>query len=307
MSSSSVFNSSSSAAAGERDETKNTTRRARVVARERNLSSFRPSSSSPIWNGLVKTHHHRDIFESHVIPRLKKIKYDLKKRASVLEARLREKDEALRAQEEELEKVKNELVKYAPTPLWKVVTDKQYRDIFETHILWRLDELSFRLFREVNTESRDAIRRSKRKLRETYTYYSWLGNPPVKKVETKKLEGKEAQYHFCSEAAHSGNLSLLRWLREEKKFKWNSWAILCAARDGHLHIVRHCVEQKCPITKLTCAFAAKNGHLDILKYLHENGAPWDFLTCFWARKNNHLECLVYALDNRCPNDKHENQ
>jgi len=238
---------------------------------------------------------------------LKKIKYDLKKRASVLEARLREKDEALRAQEEELEKVKNELAKYAPTPLWKVLTDVQYRDIFETHILWRLDDLSFRLFREVNTESRDAIRRSKRKLKETYTYHSWLGNLPVKKMKTIKIEGKQAQYYFCSEAARSGNLELLRWLREEKKFVWNRWTIQRAASCGHLHIVKYCMEQKCPIEGLACAFAAKNGHLDILKYLHEKNAPWDARTCAFARENNHLECLLYALDNRCPNDKHQDE
>ena len=46
---------------------------------------------------------------------------------------------------EELEGLKIE-----PFPLWKVVTDKQYKDIFETHILSKLDDLDFRVFREVN-------------------------------------------------------------------------------------------------------------------------------------------------------------
>ena len=64
------------------------------------------------------------------------------------------------------------------------------------------------------------------------------------------------------------------------------------------------MEQKCPRTKLACACAAKSGHLDILKYLHENGVPWDYKTCAFARENNHLECLLYALDNGCQNDKH---
>ena len=79
-----------------------------------------------------------------------------------IEAEMREKEEALREVEEELSE------QYEPTPLWKVVTDKQYKDIFETHILSKLDDLSFRVFREVNTESRDACRRSGRKLRETF-------------------------------------------------------------------------------------------------------------------------------------------
>ena len=78
------------------------------------------------------------------------------------------------------------------------------RDIFEKHMLDELDELSFRVFREVNTESRDAIRRSKRKLLETFEVNICVGD--VETVETEKLEGKQMQYHFCSKAADSGNL-----------------------------------------------------------------------------------------------------
>ncbi|CAL6348366.1 unnamed protein product [Bathycoccus prasinos] len=220
-----------------------------------------------------------------------------KERESVFEAQMRKK-------EEELEEVKRELMKYAPTPLWKVVTDKKYKDIFETHILSKLEELDFRVFREVNTESRDACRRSGRKLLKTFIAETLSGNPPVVKEETVKIEGKAAQYYFCYQAADTGNLALVRWLREVKKFDWNDWTINRAAKLGHLHIVKYCMEQKCPRTKFACACAAKSGHLDILKYLHENGAPWDWWTCNFARGNNHLECLVYALDNKCQNDKH---
>ena len=215
---------------------------------------------------------------------------------SVLEALMRKKDE-------ELQEVKEELRNLSPTPLWKIVTDKQYKDIFETHILKKLDELSFRVFREVNTESRDACRRSGRKLREAFEFATYSGNPPVAKKTTIKLEGKQAQYHFCSKAARMGNLALVRWLREVKKFDWNQRTISSAAHNGHLHIVKYCMEQKCPLG-IACAHAAKSGHLDILKYLHENGAPWNSWTCYYARENNNLECLLYALDNGCQNDKH---
>ena len=214
-------------------------------------------------------------------------------------------EEELREKEEELREVKEELRNLSPTPLWKVVTDKQYKDIFETHILSKLNDLSFRVFREVNTESRDACRRSGRKLRETFELITLSGNPPVKEEETIKIEGKQAQYYFCSGAAGMGNLALVRWLREVKKFDWNVWTINEAAQYGHLRIVTYCTEQKCPRGSLTCcALAAQFGHLDILKYLHENGAPWDSWTCYYARENNHPECLLYALDNGCQNDKH---
>jgi hypothetical protein len=140
-------------------------------------------------------------------------------------------------------------------------------------------------------------------LPETLEVTIWSGKPPEKKKETRKLEGKEAQHHFCSEAARMGNLALVRWLREVKKFDWNQRTISSAAHNGHLHIVKYCMEQKCPLG-IACAHAAKSGHLDILKYLHENGAPWNSWTCYYARENNHLECLLYALDNGCQNDKH---
>ena len=180
-----------------------------------------------------------------------------KERESVLEALMRKK-------EEELEELREELRNLSPpTPLWKIVTDKQHKDIFETHILKKLNELSFRVFREVNTESRDACRRSGRKLQEAFEFATYSGNPPVAKKTTIKLEGKEAQHHFCSEAARTGNLALVRWLREVKKFDWNEWTINAAAKLGHLHIVKYCMEQKCPRTKLACACAAKSGHLDI--------------------------------------------
>ena len=146
-----------------------------------------------------------------------------------------EKMRELKRKCEELEGLKIE-----PFPLWKVVTDKQYKDIFETHILSKLDELSFRVFREVNTESRDACRRSEGKLRETFWLTTYSGNPPMTEKETIKIEGKEAQYYFCSGAALTGNLALVRWLRDVKKFDWNEWTINIAAQMGHLHIVTYC-------------------------------------------------------------------
>ena len=210
-----------------------------------------------------------------------------------------EKMRELKRKCEELEGLKIE-----PFPRWKVVTDKQYKDIFETHILSKLEELDFRVFREVNTESRDACGRSGRKLLETVEFNTWSGNPPVREKEIRKIEGKVAQRYCCSEAAVTGNLALVRWLREVKKFDWNEYTINRAAHLGHLHIVTYCMEQKCRHGSLTCAHAAASGHLDTLKYLHENGVPWDYKTCAFARENNHLECLVYALDNGYQNDKH---
>ena len=221
---------------------------------------------------------------------------------AALTKRVRELEEEVRRLKMKKLSAEDELksLEVVPTPLWKVLTDAQYKDIFETHILEELDELSFRVFREVNTESRDAMRRADLEFMGTYEVSVLEGYPPVESIETRKMEGKQAQYGFCSEAAYFGNLALLRWLREEKKFDWDDRTINTAAEYGHLHIVKYCMEHKCPTKIIACAFAAERGHLDILKYLHENDAPWDWRTCFFARKNNQLECLNYAKENGCP-------
>ncbi len=224
-------------------------------------------------------------------------------RLTELEAKVKEIEAQMRKKEEALKQVVEELAKYEPTPLWKIVTDKQYKDIFETHILSKLDDLSFRVFREVNTESRDACRRVKDiELAETFITYTAQGNPPVEKVHEYEIKGRYGQPHFCHEAAETGNLELLRWFREEKNFDWNEWTINGAAGGGFLHIVKYCMKQNAPLRSAACACAAESGHLDVLKYLHENGAPWDSHTCAFARENNHLESLRYALENGCPND-----
>jgi len=221
------------------------------------------------------------------------------KRVADLEEQMEEKENELKKKEEELKELKRRVM---PSPLWKILTDVQYRDIFETCILPKLYDLEFRVFREVNRESRDAIRRSGRELKDTFEVAFWDDDTRTYEKETKKIVGEDGQCHFCSEAAETGNLALLRWFREEKMFEWDKVTINTAADNGYLHIVKYCMKQKCPINESACAFAAENGHLDVLTYLHENGAPWDSLTCRFAAKNNHMECLNYAKENGCPQD-----
>ena len=230
---------------------------------------------------------------------LKSLKRALEQRMADLEERMEEKEEEWKEKENELKELKRRVM---PSPLWKILTDVQYRDIFETCILPKLYDLEFRVFREVNRESRDAIRRSGRELKDTFEVAFWDDDTRTYEKETKKIVGEDGQCHFCSEAAETGNLALLRWFREEKMFEWDKVTINTAADNGYLHIVKYCMKQKCPINESACAFAAENGHLDVLTYLHENGAPWDSLTCRFAAKNNHMECLNYAKENGCPQD-----
>ena len=106
---------------------------------------------------------------------------------------------------------------------------------------------------------------------------------------------------FCSQVAKTNKLELLKWIREEKKCKWDYRMINVAARQGNLEMVKYCVANECPVEKWTCQFAARNGHLECLKYLREEAkAPWDWSVLHFAHRNKNLECLRYAIEKKCP-------
>ena len=106
----------------------------------------------------------------------------------------------------------------------------------------------------------------------------------------------------CKIAASGGQLEMLKYLHEEGKAPWDSRTADWVTESGHLHILEYLVERKFDkYRKYGCEIAAKCGHLDCLKYLHETAkAPWDYRAVRYAHENNHPECLQYLLDNDCP-------
>ena len=124
--------------------------------------------------------------------------------------------------------------------LWQIVTD--HPDIFDTHVVPKLNGNDVKFFYDVNTESRAAIQRSGVQLRDAFKIQDFDTKSTISWALEKCSEKKG---RFCAEMALKGNLELLQFLRE----------------NG------------CPWNEGTCYFAAKNGHLECLKYAHENGCP----------------------------------
>ena len=106
----------------------------------------------------------------------------------------------------------------------------------------------------------------------------------------------------CAYAALSGQLEILKYLREEVKAPWDFYTAAWAAHHGHLHILEYLVERKFDKYSVhACRWAARDGHLDCLKYLRETAkAPWDSWAVRQAHENKHFECVQYCLDNNCP-------
>ena len=125
--------------------------------------------------------------------------------------------------------------------LWRIVTD--HPDIFDTHIVTKLNGNDVKFFYDVNGESRAAIKRSKVHLPDAFK----IGDFDTKSTISWALEtcSKNKKERFCSKMAQNGNVELLQYLHE----------------NG------------CPWDKKACSEAALNGHLECLKYAHENGCP----------------------------------
>ena len=122
--------------------------------------------------------------------------------------------------------------------LWRLVTD--HPDIFDTHVVTKLNGNDVKFFYDVNTESRRAVKRSGAKL----PYAFKIGDFDTTSTISWALEK-------CS-----------GW---KERFCWRM------ARKGNLELLKYAHENGCPWSKDTCTTAAENGHLECLKYAHENG------------------------------------
>ena len=124
--------------------------------------------------------------------------------------------------------------------LWRLVTD--HPDIFDTHIVTKLNGNDVKFFYDVNRESRRAVKRSGVQLRKAFKIGDFDTTSTISWALEKCSEEKE---RFCARMAENGNLELLQFLHEKG----------------------------CPWDECTCHYAALNDHLECLKYAHENGCP----------------------------------
>ena len=184
-------------------------------------------------------------------------------------------------------------------PVWRMVTE--HPDIFDTHVVTKLNGNEVKFFYDVNTESRAAIQRSGAQLRDAFRIRDFDTKSTVSWALEKCSEKKE---RFCWRMAEKGNLELLKVLHEKGCPCWDETTCSKAAENGHLECLKYAHENGCPWNKSTCHLAAFNGHLECLKYAHEKGCPWNEKTCKYAAYYGHLECLKYAHENGCPWSKY---
>ena len=198
--------------------------------------------------------------------------------------RTRRKREGAKAQTSSNKRVNSE----RENALWRFVTN--YPDIFDTHVVTKLNGNDIKFFYDVNSESRAAIKRAGARVPRAFK----IGDFDTKSTISWALEKcSEYKDRFCYKMAENGNLDLLKLLRV-KGCPWHPYNCAIAAENGDLECLKYTHEGGCSWHQSTCSNAARNGHLECLKYAHENECPWDEETCSFAARGGHLECLKYA-------------
>ena len=155
----------------------------------------------------------------------------------------------------------------------------------------------------MNTETRKLIKRSTRagdlkkgfKVEEMSSIstleFAWEHYPWGKRVKYGYMD----EQYFCLRVAATNKLELLKWIREEKKCKWDYDTINVAVAKGNLQMVKYCVANECPINEMACARAAKNGHLECLKYLRRSQSALGVGNCLlggfkWSSPHTRISC-----------------
>ena len=90
--------------------------------------------------------------------------------------------------------------------LWRLVTD--HPDIFDTHIVTKLNDNEIKIFYDVNSESRMAMKRSGVQLPNAFK----IGDFDTKSTISWALEKcSEKKERFCVQMARNGSLELLKF------------------------------------------------------------------------------------------------
>ena len=186
-----------------------------------------------------------------------------------------------------------------PFPIWKFMVD--YPDVFEKHVLTKLNGTDLKFFYGTNTDTRLAIKRANIELQRKFKIKEMSSISQLEFAwDNYRWDEDGRQEWFCHRVASMNKLEYLVWAREVKNCDWDRRTINSAAYQGNLAMVKYCVDNGCPMDEFACKVAAQEGHLDVLKYLHENDCPWDSSACYFAHLCNEIDCLNYLIEQKCP-------
>ena len=134
-------------------------------------------------------------------------------------------------------------------PLWELVVNND--DISLTHIVPKLNVTDVKFLYETNKASRALIKRAPREIkshiRKKFRIKEMSSISTLECAWEKRPPWLKDERDFCTKVAETNKLELLRWIREEKKCKWDGWTMSSAASQGNLEMIKYCVANECPV------------------------------------------------------------
>jgi hypothetical protein len=99
------------------------------------------------------------------------------------------------------------------------------------------------------------------------------------------------------DAASSGSLETVKWLRQQQGIEINAGVMAAAARMGQIAMCEHLRSIGCEWGTSACEDAAIYGEINMLRWLRQNGCPWTVRTvCMHAAYNGCTEILDYVVE-----------
>ena len=292
----------SSSSSEEEDDEKEKTQKVRATIANLSLSSSQrtSSSSSPLWNGLVL--HHKDIFVSHVLPKLNR-------NDRYFFSRVNGESQDVLANAG----VNVSELHYLVHECTSISTLEFLWNIFpwggKDNARYVMDQAWF--CAEVAGTTKLELLKWAREVKQcewdekTIKVAAAIGN--LEMLEYCFSNDCPYDEKSCIQAAKGGHLDCLRFLFDKVKPSRDTEkkAAMQAAADGQLGIVKYFVEERKIVdaVKSDCVYNAIGyGRLDCLQYLVEEAKVplnhWVYVA--YARYFEHTECLNYLLEKGCP-------
>jgi hypothetical protein len=172
-------------------------------------------------------------------------------------------------------------------PLWVLV--RRYPDVWG-EVLKHLNTTDIKFLYDVNRESRFVIRRQGYVVRDTKFRISEFSSVSTLEFAWENIPRKSDLVH---RVAGSGQVTLLRWLIEEKKATFDERATFHAATYKRYDALKFLVENGAPMTKDVSRVCSSNGAEDCLRFALDNGVESDFICSSNAAENGHLHILKF--------------
>jgi len=255
---------------------------------------------TPIWTGLVL--HHKDIFVSHVIPKLNRTDRCFFSRVN------RESRGVLKYAGVDVS------LRWGPYECSSISTLEFLWNIFPWGKKDRVGEVidqAYFCMEVANTNKLEFLKWA-REVKHC-EWDEWTMNQAAFKGNLEMLKYCFSndcpcdEEESCKQAAAGGHLDCLRILFDKVKpsRETEEKAVVQAACGGHVDILKYFVEER-KISydlKLDCVGnATPYGRLDCLKYLVEEAKvplnDWRYIA--WARYREHPDCLNYLLEKGSP-------